>query len=41
MELKKLKIFELNPKFVLRKFCAFVQKLLKSANTTNVTLYPV
>ena len=27
--LKNLKIFELNLKFVLQKFCAFVQKSLK------------
>ena len=32
---KKLKILELNPKFVLWKFCAFVPKLLKSANIYN------
>jgi hypothetical protein len=36
--IKKFKMFELDSKFVLRMFCAFVQKLLKSANIMNITI---
>ena len=31
-------MFELNPNFVTWKLCAFVQKLLKRANITNMVL---